>query len=652
MNRNFSAGPSATVRRAMRASKFADFKKTSPSNGRLYGLVFFIFIVVFIAVFRLYFLQMVSGAYYRTLAQDQHTIFKKLVPERGEIFLEDKDGPYPAAVNKETKIAYAVPREIENPEEVAGGLAPILQIDKNELKEKLDNPEDMYEVLKHRLSDEEIQKINEADLEGVHLSDENYRYYPLGELASQALGFVGWSGDSLKGRYGLEAYYEKILKGEEGDIFQSRDSGGRWIAVGERTIREAKNGSNLVLTIDHIIQYEAEKILKGSVEKYRADGGSLIIMEVATGKILALANYPTFDPNNYSQVENMEIYKDAAVEDAYESGSVFKTITMAAGLDSGKISPETTYVDSGAVKEAGYTIKNSDLKAYGVQTMSGVLEKSLNTGAIFVEKLIGNKNFYDYVERFGFGELTGIDLANESDGNIVNLKNLKSDIQFFTAAFGQGIAITPIQLITAYNAIANGGVLVKPQIVDKIINPDGSEESIAPVEIRRVISEKSALQVSELLRNVVVKGHGKRADVPGYLVGGKTGTAQVASSDARGYEEGKTIGSFAGFAPLNNPKFTILVKIDNPKEVQWAESSAAPTFGEIMKFLLEYYNIEPTEQYSQADLDRFNQTHTLKENFLKKEESARNAPATESRGAGGESQEKLETREKNEKNRT
>lgn len=596
-----------------------DLRKTSLPNWRIRGLVFFILLVVLIAVFRLYSLQMVSGFYYKTLAQDQHTIFKKLVPERGEIFLKDKDGPYPAAVNKETKMAYAVPREIENPDEVAGTISTILQIDKNELKEKLSNPDDMYEVLKHRLSDEEIQKINDAKFKGVHLSDENYRYYPLGELASQALGFVGWSGDVLKGRYGLESYYEKILKGEEGNIFQSRDSAGRWIAVGERAIKDARNGSDLVLTIDHIIQYEAEKILKSAVERFRADGGSLIIMEVATGKILALANYPTFNPNGYSQVENMEIYKDAAVENSYESGSVFKTITLAAGLDSGKINSNTTYVDSGAIKEAGYTIKNSDLKSYGVQTMSGVLEKSLNTGAIFVEKLLGNKNFSDYVQRFGFGEATGVDLSGESGGNIENLKNLKSDIQFFTAAFGQGIAVTPIQLISAYNAIANGGVLMKPQIVDKIIHFDGSEESIEPAEARRVISEKAALQVSELLRNVVVKGHGKRADVPGYLVGGKTGTAQVASSSARGYEEGKTIGSFAGFAPLNDPKFTILVKIDNPKDVQWAESSAAPTFGEIMKFLLEYKNIEPTEKYTQGDLDAFNRTHTLNEDFIKKE---------------------------------
>lgn len=585
------------------------------------GLVFFIFLAVSFVTFRLYKLQVVSHAYYEMLAEDQHTIFKKLVPERGEIYLKDKNGLYPAAVNKEAMIAYAVPKEIKNPDAVSGALSQILQIDKSALIEKLSDPDDMYEILKHRLSDSEIQEIRDAKLEGVKLSDEEYRYYPSGELASHILGFIGWNGNNFSGRYGLEANYEKILKGEDGTIFQSRDSGGRWIAVGQKEMEEAKDGDNLVLTVDHIIQFEAEKLLKSAIEKYRAEGGSIIVMDPGTGKILAMANNPAFDPNNYSQVDDMSAYKNLAVNDAYECGSVFKTITLAIGLDSGKVSPETTFVDTGAVKEAGYTIKNSDLKSYGVQTMSQLLEKSLNTGAIFVEKLVGNKNFFDYVKRFGFGEATGIDTAAEASGNLKNLENFKSNIQYFTAAFGQGISVTPIQLISAYNAIANGGVLVKPQMVEKIIHADGSEEDMKTQEVRRVITEKTALQVSQLLRNVVVLGHGKMANVPGYLVGGKTGTAQVASSNSRGYEEGRTIGTFAGFAPLNNPKFTVLVKIDNPQNVQWAESSAAPTFGELMKFLLEYYNVEPTEEYTQSDLDKFNQTHTLNESFTKKEKS-------------------------------
>ena len=611
----------AVIKRKFSTGKYCSLKRTSPPNWRIYGLAFFIFLAVSLVVFRLYKLQVISHAYYETLAEDQHTIFKKLIPERGELYLKDKNGLYPAAVNKETMMAYAVPKEIKDLDETSNVLSGILQIEKSVLIEKLNDPKDMYEVLRHRLNDTEIQQIRDARLEGIRLADEEYRYYPSGELASHILGFVGWSGSAFSGRYGLESYYEKILEGEEGNIFQSRDSGGRWIAVGQKELKEAKDGDSLVLTVDHIIQFEAEKLLKSSMEKYKAEGGSIIVMEPNSGRILAMANSPAFDPNNYSQVEDMAAYKNLAVNEAYECGSVFKTITLAAGLDSGKISPETTFVDKGAVREAGYTIKNSDLKSYGTQTMSEVLEKSLNTGAIFVEKLVGNKNFFDYVKRFGFGELTGIDIAAEASGNLKNLENIKSDIQYFTASFGQGITVTPIQLISAYNAIANGGVLVRPQMVEKIIHADGSEENIQTQEIRRVVSEKTALQVSGLLGNVVVLGHGKMANVPGYQVGGKTGTAQVASTNSRGYEEGKTIGTFAGFAPLSNPRFTVLVKIDNPKNVQWAESSAAPTFGELMKFLLEYENIEPTEEYTQSDLDKFDQTHTLNENFIKKGES-------------------------------
>lgn len=595
------------------------------SNGRIFVLVVFVFLVLGLVSVKLYYLQIFSHEAFSLLAQDQHTIFQKLVPKRGEIFLQDKNGLYAAAVNKETKLAYAVPKEIENPEKIALELASILQLDAQEILEKINKPEDGYELLKHRLSEDEINKIRELKAKGIRLADENYRYYPSGELASNVLGFVGWQGDELSGRYGLEAYFEEDLKGQEGNIFQNRDTAGRWISIGERKLEPAQNGISLVLTLDHIIQYETEKILKSAVKKFEADSGVIVVMEPETGKILAMANYPNFDPNNYSQVEDINAFRNLAVSAPYECGSIFKPITMAMGIDSGKINADTTYVDTGFVKEAGYTIKNSEEKVYGLQTMTGVLENSINTGVIYVEKQMGNKNFSDYVKRFGFGETTGIDLIGENTGNINNLKNQKSDIQYFTASFGQGITVTPIQLVSAFSALANGGKLMKPQIVDKIISDNGSkEEIIEPKEVRRVISQSAAAQVAQMLRSVVVNGHGKQANVPGYLVGGKTGTAQVASTTSKGYEEDMTNGSFAGFAPLNNPKFVVLVKIENPKAVQWAESSAAPTFGELMKFLLEYANIEPTEEYTQKDLETFNATHNLKTYFMQKEKEEDN----------------------------
>ncbi|MFA6159588.1 MAG: penicillin-binding protein 2 [Parcubacteria group bacterium] len=585
------------------------------SDSRIYILFLLISIFAFLIIFRLYNLQILSRDYYEALAEGQHSIFSNLIPERGEIFLKDKDGDYPVAVNKSTKLAFAVPREMDDPKNVAEVLSRTLGLDETELREKLGKADDMYEVLKHRLSDEEIANLNNLKLEGVHLSDESFRYYPGGELSAQVLGFVGWRGETFGGRYGIENYFDKELIGQEGKLFQNKDNAGRWIPTGKKELTRAQNGDDLILTIDRIIQYQTEKILKSAVQKFEADRGTIIVMDPPTGKILALASYPSFDPNNYKDAE-LENFRNIAVSDAYESGSVFKTFTLASAIDDGKISPETTYIDTGAVKEAGYTMRNSDLKAYGLQTMTQVLENSLNTGVIYAEKLLGNANFADYIKRFGFGETTGIELPGEGAGNIANLKNKKSDINFFTISFGQGITVTPIQLVSAYNAIANGGTLMKPQIVDKIIYSDGSVEEIAPQEIRKVISQSTANQISQMLESVVIKGHGKRAGVPGYKVGGKTGTAQVASTEKKGYEDGKNIGSFAGFAPIDNPQFTILVRMDNPKTVEWAESSAAPTFGELMKFLLDYKNIKPTEEFTDKDLDVFKQTHTLNEFFI------------------------------------
>jgi cell division protein FtsI/penicillin-binding protein 2 len=591
-------------------------KNSRPQSKRIFALFFLIFLVSGAIGLKLYSLQVSAYSYYKALADNQHSIFSNLIPKRGEIFFQDKSGPYPVAVNKNTQMAYAVPKEIEDSISTAKSLSQALGLDEKDLENKLGNPDDSYEVLKHKLSDEEIASIKNLKLSGVHLADEAYRYYPAGELGSNLLGFVGWSGNDFGGRYGAEAYFDSVLKGKAGQLQQSKDNSGSWISTGEKQITLATDGDSLVFSVDHIIQYETEKILKSAIQKFEADRGTIIVMESQTGRILAMASAPDFNPNDYQNVDAMENFRNLAVSDPYECGSVFKAITMASAIDDGKVNPDTTYTDTGSVKEAGYDIKNSDLKANGVQTMTQVLEKSLNTGAIFAEKLLGNKNFAAYVERFGFGEPTGVELPGESAGNLNNLQNLKSNIQFFTASFGQGITVTPIQLISAYNAIANGGVLLKPELVEKIIHPDASVEDVKPQEVRQVISQNSANEVSQMLRSVVTDGHGKQANVPGYLVAGKTGTAQVASHDTKGYASGTNIGSFAGFAPMNNPQFTVLVRMDNPKTVAWAESSAAPTFGELMKFLLDYKNIEPTESYTQKDIDAFNLTHTLSQNFI------------------------------------
>jgi len=616
----------------MTKGKFGKHKISAlKTNFRIYILVFFVLAAAVAIIFRLYDLQVSAHAYYQELASNQHKVYEDLIPKRGEIFVHDGSGYYPVAVNQELSLVYAVPREIEDVKTTARELAGILQLDERELEGKLDQPDGWYAVIKHKVADDQAQEIKNKNFKGIYLSPESERFYPAGNFASQVVGFVGSDGEKAKGQYGLEAYWNKELEGSAGQLEQERDTGGRWITIGEKKIQPAENGANLYLTIDHTVQYRAEMAIKKAVEKYQADRGSIVIIDPATGGVLAMASAPDFNLNDYSQNGDMSLFANPAVSDNYECGSIFKSITMAAGVDAKVVTPDTTYTDTGAVNEAGYTIKNSDGKANGVETMTQVLEKSLNTGAIFVEKALGNLRFLEYVKNFGFGGKTGIDTIGESGGSISGLEEMRN-INAFTASFGQGLSVTPIQFANAVAAIANGGELMKPHLVDKIVYPDGQENDIQPQEVRRVISKEASLDLARMLVSVVQNGHGKKAGVPGYLVAGKTGTAQVPKKDGGGYEDNQHIGSFAGFAPAYDPRFTMLVKLDNPKNVDWAESSAAPTFGEMAKFLLDYYNIEPTEAYTQKDVDIFNATHDVSIYQTPKPEEAapiQQAPATE-----------------------
>lgn len=565
------------------------------SSQRLYILAASVVILGAIILIRLYTLQVVGHHKYESIAEGQHKAFSELAARRGEVYLQSKKERYPLAVNRDYLMVFLEPKLVEDREAVIKDVSYILGMERSEIEEKLSDPEDMFEIVKRKVSQEEADKIEELNLKGVEITTETFRYYPGEELASHIIGFIGSDGEKLRGMYGIESAWEEELKGEKGRLSQERDSRGRWISITDRDLVPAQDGVDLVLTIDEAVQYEVEKILKEAIERHSADEGSIIVQEPKTGRILAMTNYPNFNPNEFNKVEDMSAFINSSISSPYETGSVLKTITLAIGIDSGVISPSTTYVDTGVVHEAGYEIKNSDYKAYGEQTMTEVLEKSLNTGVIFVEKLVGNKRFAEYTERFGFGETSGIELPGEAAGDIRNLEKLNRDIQFFTAAYGQGVTATPLQLANAYSVVANGGKLMKPKIIEKVIYANGEEQVIGDEEIRQVIKSETAKQVREMLESVVVNGHGKRAGVPGYSVGGKTGTAQVAKSGERGYEDDITVGSFVGIAPIDDPQFTVVVKISNPKDVLWAESSAAPVFGEVMKFLLNYYNVEPTE---------------------------------------------------------
>jgi len=422
-----------------------------------------------------------------------------------------------------------------------------------------------------------------------------FRFYPENNVGANIIGFANYENEEQHGRYGLEGFFDNELFGKYGSVTAERGAGGI-VIVNNRQYNKKEDGSSLVLTIDRSAQFTACRLLDEAVKKHSASGGSVIVVDPKTGAILVMCSAPDFDPNNFQDVPDIKVFNNPAVFAQYEPGSVFKAITMAAALDKDKVTPETTYQDAGQVMIKGWPkpIKNSDFSSFGghgTTNMVKVLELSLNTGAIFAMQQVGYRDFADYVKRFGFGEKTGIELEGEGPGNVKSITGLfTKDISAATAAFGQGITVTPLQMIMSYAAIANGGNLMKPYIVKDVISPEGTRFTTMPSVTRRVISERTAAILSGMLVNVVENGHSKGMKTPGYYIAGKTGTAQVASENGGGYS-GRLNHTFVGFAPANNASFVILTKLDNPAAM-YAESTAVPLAHDISKFLLNHWQIK------------------------------------------------------------
>lgn len=565
-------------------------------QGRTKTLTVFFLLAFIIVAVRLIVLQLLSSGYYKSLAEDQYNFFRKLIPVRGEIKVIDAVSPqgFTVATNINKNLAYAVPKAIKDSHAVAVQLAPVLGIEVADIEPKLQDKTRGYVVLKRQLSDDQSTQIENAKIVGVVLEPETIRFYPEKTLLSHVVGFVGYKNDSTEkeGLYGLEKYFQKDLAGTPGSLSQEKDATGAWIFGGKRELKPAQDGINLVLTVDRSIQAKAESLLEAAVTKNVADSGCITVMNPKTGAILAMASFPNFDPNEYNKASDPAVFNNICTIGNYEPGSVFKAFTMASAIDAGKITPDTTYTDTGKVEIDGYTIKNSDNKAHGVQNMTQVLDESLNTGVIFAKNQIGDSLFLNYITKFGFGKKTGVELP-ESSGDLSNLKGAVA-VNYATASFGQGISVTPIQLVQAYSAFANNGRMVKPYIVQAKIDSNGKTITTQSQQSDQIISPQTATTVSVMLRDVVVNGHGKHADVPGYTIVGKTGTAQVAKKDGKGYEQNNNIGSFVGFGPAEDPKFVAIVRINHPRTVQFAETTAAPAFGELAQFILNYYNVPPT----------------------------------------------------------
>lgn len=571
-------------------------QKSENKNFRINVLFTIIVFITVATVVRLFDLQVLKNDYYTALASGQHNIFENLIPERGQIYVEDKFSKdlYPLAINKKMNLVYAVPKKIDDPRGASEKLAPILEMEEDDLYARLSKEGDLYEPLKHKLEDEQVDAIKDKEIKGIYFQPESLRYYPDHSLASHLLGFVGFVDDEKRGLYGVEGYYDDVLAGREGFLETEKDAVGRLVSVGYKFLQEAEDGSDLVLTIDRLVQFKIERYLEEGVKEFGAESGSITIADPQTGEIIAMATYPDFDPNIYSEVEDVNVFTNSVIYDLYEPGSVFKPIVVAAAMNTNLISPGTIFQDSGAIEVDEFTIKNFDGKANGNVTVTNILENSINIGMVQIAQLLGDDRTFSYINQFGFTDMSGIDLDVEASTSI-KAPTKWTDSDLATASFGQGFSITPLRLITAYTAIANDGKLMQPYVVKKIIKDDGSEEIIEPNEVKEVLAPGVAKTLSAMLTSVVENGQGGTARVPGYKIAGKSGTAQVPNKDKVGYDPDKKITSFIGFGPIDNPKFLMLVKLDNPGGEAWGSSTAGVIFGRVARELFQYYQIPPTE---------------------------------------------------------
>jgi cell division protein FtsI/penicillin-binding protein 2 len=531
-----------------------------------------VFVAYGALLFHVYGLQIAKGDYYLARASSQVEAGDALNAPRGVIYFTDKNGnKTPVALNKDFPVVYAVPKAITDVNAAVKALSPLVSMPEAELSKRLSS-QSSYALIEKKASSTTAGAVGQLNIKGIYVQSLPFRYYPLKDTASQLLGFVGPSANDVMdhGRYGLESFYDTQLAGDPGVMKDGK-------------IEFPHPGGDLQLTIDPNIQVEAEKLIQGLVHQFGAPDGSIIVEDPNTGKILALANSPNFDPNNYQQ-SSVGTFLDPVAQTIYEPGSVVKVLTMAAGIDSGKITPETHFYDSGSLTLNGHTIKNWDLKAHGDVTMTNVIEHSLNTGAAFAERQTGNDIFKSYIQKFGFGTETGVDLPGELSGDLSQL--MKPDappVEFATASFGQGIAATPMQVINAISALANGGNLMRPYL-----NAD-----MQPKVVHRVISTDTAHKVTQMM--VTAVNTNIVAHIDGYNVAGKTGTAQLANASGGGYGD-KVVNTYVGYAPASAPKFVVLVKLDQPPGSPLAGQTIVPAFREMVQYLLNYYEIPPDKK--------------------------------------------------------
>lgn len=555
---------------------------------RLRLLSFLIPLVALLIIIRLFYWQIIRGGELRDQANRQHQDVVILASERGSIY--DRQGDLLAGTQNLYHLYVYKPQLTKDRFELINSLAPILASESSAVSQTRDfligriGLDSNWVSLKHYLTHAQKQSIEALNVQGLGFEDEFTRYYPEASLSSQVLGFVGsdLAGQS-QGYFGLEGFFDRQLRGREGKITTEKDARGSPILIGRYNLSKNISGRSLVTTINKQVQYLVESLLKDGIDRYQAKAGNTIVMESKTGKIIAMAAFPNYDPGHFSDFDN-STYKNPNVANLFEPGSIFKVLVMAAALNEKVITPETICDNTcaGQITIGQYTIRTWNEKYYPGTNMTDVIVHSDNTGMVFVGRKLGSERFSHYLSLYGFGKSTGIQLQDEATGSEKKESDLK-DIDLATNSFGQGIAVTPIQITTAVNAIANGGVLIKPNIIEKIIS-GGKEIVYKPEPSIKVLEPETANQMRDIMIAAVEQGEAKFAKPKGIQIAGKTGTAQVPIQGH--YDPSKTIASFIGFFPAYEPKYTVLVSLTEPQTSQWGSETAAPLWFSIASQLL------------------------------------------------------------------
>jgi stage V sporulation protein D (sporulation-specific penicillin-binding protein) len=540
-------------------------------------------------VMRLFYWQVIAGEDLRLQAAAQYNLTFTLPAARGSIISSDGN---PLAISVPAYLVFAQPPYIKNQVEFARMIAPVIQMEEKEILELISQEGRVWVPLVRKADQEIVEQLKALKLEGLGYEPVSKRYYPEASMAAQLLGFVGLDQNgSDKGYFGLEGFYDRELRGKDGRREVEKDVRGAPILVGEEKRIPASDGRSITLWIDRSIQHIVQNRLAQGIQKYGAKEGSVIIMDPKTGGILAMASYPDYIPAKYGDFDK-ELYKNPLVAATYEPGSTFKVLVMAAALHEKVIKANTTYDESGPLKVGEYAIKTWNGEYHGKQTMTEVIQHSSNVGMVYVQKQLGQEKFLEYIKNFGFGKLTGIDLEDETTSDLRPDRDWR-EIDLATASFGQGISVTPIQMVRAVSTIANGGWLMEPHVVKSVTDTKGKTVDIKPKQVKRILGQEAASVMSEIMINAVDNGEAKWAKPKGYRIAGKTGTAQIPV--AGHYDATKTIASFVGFAPADNPEFVMLVTLREPTSSPWGSETAAPLFFAIARDIFMYKNILPTQ---------------------------------------------------------